>query len=102
MARCWIFRKSLYSEGDKLIGTVDSVYFLRGDGGCGSWGETGLAFATVPGHEADGSIDILLADSAALLYRLNGDYTPPCRPTRPSRAKQASIAPFCMVYSRTV
>lgn len=70
------FRKSLYSEGEELIGTVDSVYFLRGDGGCGSWGEPGRALATVPEREADGSVDIVLADSAALLYRLNGDYNP--------------------------
>jgi acyl dehydratase len=70
------FRKSLHAEDGGLVGTVDSVYFLRGDGGCGSFGEPGAELPTTPTRDADGSVDIALSDSAALLYRLNGDYNP--------------------------
>jgi acyl dehydratase len=70
------FRKSLFAENGAPICSVDSVYFLRGDGGCGSWGESPEALPAIPERHCDGSIDIHLPDSIALLYRLNGDYNP--------------------------
>jgi acyl dehydratase len=68
--------KSLYLPGGELIGTVGSTYFMRGDGGCGSWGEPGRELPATPAAAADGSVDLPTLPIAALIYRLSGDYNP--------------------------
>ncbi|MDB5971474.1 MAG: 3-alpha,7-alpha, 12-alpha-trihydroxy-5-beta-cholest-24-enoyl-CoA hydratase [Hydrocarboniphaga sp.] len=70
------FEKALYTAENELIGTVDSTYFLRGDGGCGSWGEPGRALPPVPERAPDGALDMPTLPIAALIYRLSGDYNP--------------------------
>jgi acyl dehydratase len=71
------FDKLLYdnSNNDHLA-TVTAGLFLRGDGGCGSFGEVPANLAAVPDRDADFVDEIATSDRAALLYRLNGDRNP--------------------------
>lgn len=69
-------KKSLYTVDEQFIGSVVSTYFLRGDGGCGDWGDEGDDLAQVPTTPADGYIDMPSSDISALIYRLSGDYNP--------------------------
>jgi acyl dehydratase len=70
------FEKRLLSAADELICRVRSTYFLRGDGGCGSWGEVVAPPSPLPEREPDVVIDQPTGVSQALIYRLNGDYNP--------------------------
>jgi MaoC like domain/N-terminal half of MaoC dehydratase len=66
------------ADSDEPLASLRSVEFLRGDGGCGSWGEVREALAPLPEHFApDVHADYPTARSAALLYRLaSGDLMP--------------------------
>jgi acyl dehydratase len=70
------FEKSLYAADGALVGTVESTYFLRGDGGCGNWGTPGRELPTAPTTPATATIDVPTLPIAALIYRLSGDYNP--------------------------
>jgi len=70
------FEKALHAANGTFLGTVNSTYFLRGDGGCGSWGEPGKELLPVPVGPATGSLDVPTLSIAALIYRLSGDYNP--------------------------
>lgn len=58
------------------LATVRSAYFLRGDGGQGSFGEAPPALAPLPTRAPDHVVEIATLPQAALLYRLNGDWNP--------------------------
>lgn len=61
----------------ELFATTLSTLFLRGDGGCGGFGEVpASAPPIVPGAGPIATRDIETLPSAALLYRLNGDINP--------------------------
>jgi acyl dehydratase len=70
------FEKTLYSADGSLLATVKSTYFLRGDGGCGSWGQAPKDLAPVPILEPTGWADSPTLPIAALIYRLSGDLNP--------------------------
>ena len=70
------FEKSLHSVDGAQVGTVQSTYFLRGDGGCGNWGQPGRELPLIPSAPATGSVDLPSLPIAALIYRLSGDYNP--------------------------
>jgi acyl dehydratase len=70
------FEKSLYTAAGAFLGNVNSTYFLRGDGGCGSWGEPGIELPSIPTRAAAGSVDVPTLPITALIYRLSGDYNP--------------------------
>jgi acyl dehydratase len=70
------FEKSLRQADGTLLGTVESTYFLRGDGGCGSFGNAGRELPQIPALAPSGSIDVTTPSIAALIYRLSGDYNP--------------------------
>lgn len=69
-------QKSLRLSSGEPLGTVSSTYFLRGDGGCGNWGEAGAELPAIPATAASGAIDLPTLPIAALIYRLSGDYNP--------------------------
>lgn len=71
------FDKLLYdsSTGDHLA-TVTTGLFLRGDGGCGSFGEAPGNLPSAPERAPDFVDEIATSDRSALLYRLNGDRNP--------------------------
>jgi acyl dehydratase len=66
------FEKSLYTAAGAFLGNVNSTYFLRGDGGCGSCAE----LPPVPTDAPMGFVDVPTSPIAALIYRLSGDYNP--------------------------
>ena len=69
-------QKTLRLENGDAVGKVTSTYFMRGDGGCGNWGEVDPEAPAVPSRAADGSIDLPTLPVAALIYRLSGDPNP--------------------------
>lgn len=63
------------ASGESLC-TVSSTLFLRGDGGCGSFGTPPAARAAAALGKIDFSDELKTALNAALYYRLNGDRNP--------------------------
>lgn len=71
------FEKRILDDTDgALICRVRSTYFLRGDGGCGSWGRVLEPPPALPERAPDKAIDIPTIPRQALIYRLSGDYNP--------------------------
>ena len=68
--------KTLSLTDGTAVGTVGSTYFLRGDGGCGNWGEPGAELPAIPDTAPSGTLDLPTLPIAALIYRLSGDYNP--------------------------
>jgi acyl dehydratase len=58
------------------LATIRSVLFLRGNGGCGSFGSVGNPAAPLPDGVPSLSSEIKTLPQAALIYRLSGDYNP--------------------------
>ena len=69
-------KRILDAEDDGLICRVRSTYFLRGDGGCGSWGEVPPGPPALPERPPDVVIELPTIARQALIYRLSGDYNP--------------------------
>lgn len=70
------FTKELFLADGTRLGTVDSTYFLRADGGTGNWGTPGAELPAVPETAPSGSIEVPTLPIAGLIYRLSGDYNP--------------------------
>lgn len=71
------FEKRIVDDNDgALICRVRSTYFLRGDGGCGSWGKSWAVPEAVPTRAPDRVIDVPTIPRLALIYRLSGDLNP--------------------------
>jgi len=58
------------------LATVRSVLFLRGDGGCGSFGNVPAEATALPERSPSLTRDIATLPQSALIYRLSGDYNP--------------------------
>jgi acyl dehydratase len=69
-------KRIIDAEDGGLICKVRSTYFLRGDGGSGSWGTPLEAPAALPDRAPDQVIDTPTIERQALIYRLSGDYNP--------------------------
>jgi len=68
------FDKLLFdNSSDEQLAKVTQVLFLRGDGGCGSYGEVPANLSAVPDRAPDFVEEVTTSKGAALLYRLNGD-----------------------------
>jgi acyl dehydratase len=68
------FDKLLFdNSNDDQLAKITQVLFLRGDGGCGSYGEVPENLAGVPERAPDFVEEVFTSKRAALLYRLNGD-----------------------------
>jgi acyl dehydratase len=69
--------KRLYDIKDNtLLATVRSVLFMRGDGGCGSYGVAPPQPAPLPNAAPDATREIATLPQQALIYRLSGDFNP--------------------------
>ena len=69
--------KRLYEEdSNELLAEVTSVYMLRGDGGCGDYGDAPSRPERLPDREPDMQVDIPTLPQSALIYRLSGDRNP--------------------------
>jgi acyl dehydratase len=60
----------------QLLATVRSVLFMRGDGGCGGFGEVPEAARPLPESAPSSACEIATLAQSALIYRLSGDYNP--------------------------
>lgn len=60
----------------KLYATLRSSQFLRGDGGCGSFGIAPAPAMPLPEGEPDRRVTLATLPQAALIYRLSGDLNP--------------------------
>jgi acyl dehydratase len=60
----------------QLLATVRSVLFMRGDGGCGGFGEVPEATRPLPDSAPSSVCEIATLAQSALIYRLSGDYNP--------------------------
>jgi len=71
------FEKRIVDAKDgAIICRVRSTYFLRGDGGCGSWKQPAGVPSALPDRAPDRVIDLPTMPRQALIYRLSGDYNP--------------------------
>jgi len=70
------FERILKDDDGKDIVTIHSTYVLRGDGGCGDFGEAPASMAGLPDREPDHVVEVPTLDNQALIYRLNGDFNP--------------------------
>ncbi len=69
--------KRLYDgESNALLATVRSAAFLRGDGGCGSFGSPPPQAIAAPDGPPDLVRTLPTLPQQALIYRLSGDYNP--------------------------
>lgn len=68
--------KRLYDSSNDLVATIRSVLFLRGDGGCGSYGTPPQMPGAITDRAADKTVEIATLPQQALIYRLSGDYNP--------------------------
>ena len=60
----------------QLLATVRSVLFMRGDGGCGGFGEVPLPAQPLPERAPSSVREIATLPQSALIYRLSGDTNP--------------------------
>jgi acyl dehydratase len=60
----------------QLLASVRSVLFLRGDGGCGGFGEVPEPARPLPESAPSSACEIATLPQSALIYRLSGDYNP--------------------------
>lgn len=60
----------------QLLATVRSVLFMRGDGGCGGFGEVPEPARPLPESAPSSTCEIATLAQSALIYRLSGDYNP--------------------------
>lgn len=82
--------KRLYDTAtDELVATVRTVLFLRGDGGCGSFGDVPVPALPLPQRNPDGAVEAATLPQQALIYRLSGDHNP--IHADPARARQAGF-----------
>ncbi|CAN7597302.1 MaoC/PaaZ C-terminal domain-containing protein [Rhizobium rhizogenes] len=71
------FERTIVTEPDETpIATIVQTNACRGDGGCGSTGTPPEPLPPVPDRTPDTVFAITMPESAALLYRLNGDLNP--------------------------
>lgn len=68
--------KKLFEECGALVATIVQSLFLRGDGGCGSFGTPPPPVPSLPQRSADLVVTLTMSQRQALIYRLSGDYNP--------------------------
>jgi len=59
-----------------VLASVVSTLLLRGDGGCGDFGDAPEELTKLPETAPDLSVEVRTDDISALLYRLSGDLNP--------------------------
>jgi acyl dehydratase len=64
------------ADTQELLATVRTMLFMRGDGGCGSFGQIDSAPSALPEGSPEKIVDVKTLPQAALIYRLSGDWNP--------------------------
>jgi acyl dehydratase len=75
-ALVYLERKVVDKETGKLLCTLKSTTFARGDGGYGGPSDPVQEPREMPAGEPDAFCDLATLPQAALIYRLSGDYNP--------------------------
>jgi len=60
----------------ETIASVTITLMLRGDGGCGDWGDAPAELAKLPESAPDSFLEVPVTEIQPLIYRLSGDYNP--------------------------
>lgn len=68
--------KELLDPAGQIVARVNSVYLLRSDGGCGSFGHLPPRAAPLPPRAPDLQLSLATSAQQALLYRMSGDWNP--------------------------
>lgn len=63
------------NDGER-IATVTTTLMLRGDGGCGDWGDAPAELSKLPEGAPDRALEVLATEIQPLVYRLSGDFNP--------------------------
>lgn len=72
-----VTQRKVYDEADgRLLASVEQTSFCRADGGFGQSDEPMEPLPPTPDSAPDSIMELRTLPSAALLYRLNGDYNP--------------------------
>lgn len=58
------------------IATVTNTLMLRGDGGCGNWGDVPEDLQKLPETSPDSAVEVQATEIQPLIYRLSGDLNP--------------------------
>ncbi len=58
------------------LATIIATLMLRGDGGCGDYGDAPSDLATRPERAPDATVEMTVDEILPLIYRLSGDYNP--------------------------
>jgi acyl dehydratase len=64
------------AQTGETIATVTNTLMLRGDGGCGDWGDVPEALQTLPETTPDSALEVQVTEIQPLIYRLSGDVNP--------------------------
>lgn len=64
------------AESGEGIATVTNTLMLRGDLGCGNWGEMPDELEKLPETVADSTLEVQATEIQPLIYRLSGDLNP--------------------------
>jgi acyl dehydratase len=64
------------ADTGETLALVTTTVFMRGDGGCGSFGEPFPPTVAIPEGNPSDTVDIATLPQLALIYRLSGDYNP--------------------------
>ncbi|KQM97427.1 hypothetical protein ASE85_14165 [Sphingobium sp. Leaf26] len=64
------------AQSGQAIATVTNTLMLRGDGGCGDWGEVPADLAKLPDSAPDNTVEVQATEIQPLIYRLSGDLNP--------------------------
>ncbi len=85
-----VFTEKQLTDTDGVpFATIQQAVFLRGDGGCGSFGIAPESPAPVTAETPDHAMEVEVARNAALIYRLSGDLNPVH--SHPAVARQAGF-----------
>jgi len=63
-------------DTNELLATLRATMMCRGNGGCGSIGDTQSSIVAIPSTPAEKIIELPTLPQQALIYRLNGDMNP--------------------------
>lgn len=70
-------RKKVIDAGTgEEIALVINTLMLRGDGGCGDWGEAPAELQKLPESEPEKVVEVVSTEMQPLIYRLSGDLNP--------------------------
>jgi acyl dehydratase len=69
--------KELVDAGSgEIIASVITTIMMRGDGGCGDYGEAPPELEKLPERAPDNSVEVQTEEISPLIYRLSGDLNP--------------------------